>query len=222
MTALWASVGVITILLLLVYRYIFTTTYEISNETLFREEGPKALAATASDGFEAVKALPWPRSLPGLKQIDKYKALKRHVLAQWNENEDMKAEVRQQLRHALMDRCQVHITWLLRVEREQQSIERMARRGMMSESDLKKFARFSQLLDTEVNDVRHEAGWLCDDLERSQQASEEIWRIAVQIWNQRRQEDAARARALKATTEDAARRRDAGSGLKGLKGGFFG
>ena len=175
MTALWASVGVITILLLLVYRYIFTTTYEISNETLFREEGPKALAATASDGFEAVKALPWPRSLPGLKQIDKYKALKRHVLAQWNENEDMKAEARQQLRHALMDRCQVHITWLLRVEREQQSIERMARRGMMSESDLKKFARFSQLLDTEVNDVRHEAGWLCDDLERSQQASEEIW-----------------------------------------------
>ena len=47
-------------------------------------------------------------------------------------------------------------------------------------------------------------------------------RIAVQIWNQRRQEDAARARALKATTEDAARRRDAGSGLKGLKGGFLG
>ena len=35
-------------------------------------------------------------------------------------------------------------------------------------------------------------------------------RIAVQIWNQRRQEDAARARALKATTEAAARRRDVG------------
>lgn len=223
MTALWASVGVITILLLLVYRYMFTTTYEISNETLFREEGPQALAASTSDGFEAVKALPWPRSLPGFRQIDKYRALKRHVLAQWNETEtEDKFEARQQLRHALMDRCQVHITWLLRVEREQQSIERMARRGMMSEADLKKFSRFSQLLDAEVNDVRHEAGWLCDDLERSQQASEEIWRIAVQIWNQRRQEDAARARSLRVTTDDAARRRDAGSGVKGLKGGFLG
>ena len=47
---------------------------------------------------------------------------------------------------------------------------RMARRGMMSEADFQTFSRFAERLDTEVNEVREEAAWLCNDPERSRQA----------------------------------------------------
>jgi hypothetical protein len=116
-----------------------------------------------------------------------------------------------------MDRCQIHVAWLLRFEREQQSIERMARRGMMSEADFRKFTRFAERLDVEVCEVREEAGWLCDDPQLSRHASEEIWRIAVQIWHQRRQE--ASRRGLR--TEVVHARAVATGSLKGLKSGFL-
>ena len=125
--------------------------------------------------MEAVKSAPWPRELPGLDEMEEYEVVKEAALNEVSTDEDITDEARMRLRHLLMDRCQVHVAWLLRLEREQRSIERMARRGMMSETDFQTFSRFAERLDAEVNEVREEAGWLCDDPERSRQASEEIW-----------------------------------------------
>jgi hypothetical protein len=127
--------------------------------------------------MEFVKTAPWPLSLPGMEEVETYEALKDEALKGVNEEEDITDEARMRLRHALMDRCQVHVAWLLRLEREQRSIERMARRGMMSETDFQTFSRFAERLDTEVNEVREEAGWLCNDPARCRQASEEIWYV---------------------------------------------
>lgn len=161
----------------------------VSNEVLLG--GQRALVG--EDEVESVKLSPWPHELPGITKIEFYGSLKKQVLEEsLGEGLDSASGIR--LRHALMERCQVHVAWLLRLEMEQRSIERMVRRGMMSESDFRKFSRFAELLDAEVNEVREEAGWLRDSSGRYARASTEIWRVAVQIWHQRRQCDRVKMR----------------------------
>jgi len=206
-------------------KYLFAKD-EISNEMLLGGgRGASSEDLMISDEMEFVKTAPWPLSLPGLGEVEKYDALKEEALKEVSADEDIGDGARMRLRHSLMDRCQVHVAWLLRLEREQRSIERMARRGMMSEADFQTFSRFAERLDTEVNEVREEAGWLCNDPTRCRQASEEIWRIAVQIWHQRRQQDAPKeAKVNKAhagACDDADRREIAKNSLKGLKVGFL-
>lgn len=158
-------------------KYLFAKD-EISNEMLLGGgRGASSEDLMISDEMEFVKTAPWPLSLPGLGEVEKYDALKEEALKEVSAGEDITDEARMRLRHALMDRCQVHVAWLLRLEREQRSIERMARRGMMSEADFQTFSRFAERLDTEVNEVREEAGWLCSDPARCRQASEEIWLV---------------------------------------------
>jgi len=157
-------------------KYLFVRKQEVSNEMLLggREE-EYSCKRVGCDEMEVVKSASWPRELPGLAEIEAYEVIKCEVLNEESKGEGVADEARMRLRHALMDRCQAHVAWLLRLEREQRSIERMARRGMMSEADFQIFSRFAERLDTEVNEVREEAAWLCDDSERSRQASEEIW-----------------------------------------------
>jgi len=160
---------------LLAVKYLLPTQIKISNEMLFGGE-MKRYDTDVGNEYELVKAVPWPRELPGRTQIDLYDNLKTHALLhELDESKLVKDEARLRLRHALMDRCQVHVAWLLRLEREQGLLERMARRGVMSEDDFKRFLRFAERLDTEVSKVREEAGWLCAHPEDSRQASEEIW-----------------------------------------------
>jgi len=205
-------------------KYLFAKD-EISNEMLLGGGGARGTKDLIRDEMEFVKTAPWPPILPGLGEVEKYDALKEEALKEVSAGEDITDEARMRLRHALMDRCQVHVAWLLRLEREQRSIERMARRGMMSEADFQTFSRFAERLDTEVNEVREEAGWLCSDPARCRQASEEIWRIAVQIWHQRRQQDAPKEAQVNAVhpgaCDDATRREISKNSLKGLKGGFL-
>lgn len=191
--------------------------------------------ATSIEGLEAVKAAAWPTSLPGLERILAYEDLKSDALDRADETEDgdLLAEDRSKLRHALMDRCQAHVAWLLRLEREQRSMERLSRRGMISTSDYQKFTAFADELDAEVNSVREEAAWLCDDESKAAQAADEIWRIAVQIWQQRRQQQSQEAKAQNDKLHQTEKERDeakkakaraleAKKSLKGLKGGFLG
>ena len=188
------------------------------------------------DPLELIKAEAWPNELPGMAAILAYDELKDELVG---DDDDilLKPEEKQKLRHALMDRCQAHVAWLLRLEREQRSMERMSRRGMISASDYAVFSAFAEKLDVEVTEVREEAAWLCDDDTRSRQAADEIWRIAVQIWQQRRQAAASReaqeASAREAEVEQIkakeksdslkakVRAAQAKKSLKGLKGGFL-
>ncbi len=158
-------------------KYLLVKNDEVSNEMLLTDGGEERLPikVATDDEMEFVNSAPWPRELPGLAEIEAYEAAKANVFNEENVSDDITDESRMRLRHALMDRCQTHVAWLLRLEREQRSIERMARRGMMSEADFQTFSRFAERLDTEVNEVREEAAWLCNDPERSRQASEEIW-----------------------------------------------
>ena len=158
-------------------KYLFVKKDEVSNEVLLNDGGEERLSttSTANDEMDSVRSAPWPQELPGLGLIEAYETLKDELLDELDNYEDVPDTARVRLRHALMDRCQVHVAWLLRLEREQRSIERMARRGMMSEVDFQTFSRFAEQLDAEVNEVREEAAWLCDDPERSRQASDEIW-----------------------------------------------
>lgn len=171
------TLGVIVFLIALLRRRSMAKG-EVSNAMIF--------AGQHGDEMEVVSAAPWPQQLPGIAEISRYNATKKSLLCKVSRDGDLEADARLALRHALMDRCQIHVAWLLRFEREQRSIERMARRGMISETDFQKFSRFAECLDTEVNEVREEASWLCGDPERTRQASEEVWRVAVQIWHQRR------------------------------------
>ena len=159
----------------LAVKYLVAKKDEISNEMLLGGGEDLSAKPVGTDVMEIVKSAPWPRELPGLVEIEAYEALKEEALNEVSEDEDITDKARVRLRHLLMDRCQAHVAWLLRLEREQRSIERMARRGMMSETDFQTYSRFAERLDAEVNEVREEAGWLCDDPERSRQASEEIW-----------------------------------------------
>ena len=56
----------------------------------------------------------------------------------FDEAEEMPDSERQPLRHALMDRCQAHVAWLLRLEREQRSIDRMARLARAAQTSKKR------------------------------------------------------------------------------------
>mmetsp|Transcript_14950 Transcript_14950/g.44645 ORF Transcript_14950/g.44645 Transcript_14950/m.44645 type:complete len:583 (-) Transcript_14950:120-1868(-) len=200
---------------ILAAKYLFRDKENLSNEVIFGGEDREPKFAPNRSNFEPTA--PWPLELPGNKEIEAYISLKEEVLNETGCDYQIKGDARIRLRHALMDRCQVHVAWLLQFEREQQSIERMARRGMMSEADFQKFNRFAERLDAEVCEVREEAGWLCDDPELSHHASEEIWRIAVQIWHQRRQEASQRG------IRSAVTRVRAGTNesLKGLKSVFL-
>ena len=208
-------------------------------------ETDSAAKEEEDDPLESIKAAPWPRELPGLPAIIAYEDLKDDILDAMDADEDVATEIlkpedRTKLRHALMDRCQSHVAWLLRLEREQRSMERMSRRGMISANDYATFSTFAERLDVEVSQVREEAAWLCDEHSKSRQAADEIWRIAVQIWQQRRQaaalanvnnsaennstdakkendKDKEKAEALKAKV----RAQQAKKSLKGLKGGFL-
>lgn len=202
---------------ILAAKYLFRDKEELSNESIFREHIESTGAKHALSRSEVKPIAPWPLELPGNKEIEVYALLKEKVMNETNCDAQMKGDARIRLRHALMDRCQVHVAWLLQFEREQQSIQRMARRGMMSEADFQRFNRFAERLDAEVCAVREEAGWLCDDPNLSRHASDEIWRIAVQIWQQRQQE--ASQRGIHA--EVAHVRADTNESLKGLKSGFL-
>lgn len=157
----------------LVAKYLLATEDKLCNEIIYGDHG-----FNSRNELARVNSVRWPLELPGLKEIRAYMTLKEQVLRE--EGYELNSEARARLRHALMDRCQVHVAWLLRFEREQHSIERMARRGMMSEDDFRKFSRFAECLDREVSDVREEAGWLCEDPECNRQASEEIWCVSRQ------------------------------------------
>lgn len=161
----------------LAIKYVLAKKSEISNEMLFSVEALKeSRSAEAGNEYESVEALPWPQNLPGRTEIDIYNNLKAQVLLRGSDGSKLvNGEARLRLRHALMDRCQAHVAWLLRLEREQGLIERMARRGVMSEDDYERFSLFAELLDMEVSKVREEASWLCEVPEQSRQASEEIW-----------------------------------------------
>lgn len=190
--------------------------------------------ATSEEGLEAIKAAPWPASLPGMERVMAYEDLKETSAS---ESGEMSTESRTKLRHALMDRCQAHVVWLLRLQREQRSMERLSRRGMISQQDYRKFCAFADQLEAEVATVREEAAWLCDDDTKAAQAADEIWHIAVQIWQQRRQQSQEQLASskqgqvdqeqLKLKERDDSRRAkaraaDAKRSLKGLKGGFLG
>jgi len=184
--------------------------------------------ATSEEGLEAVKSARWPEELPGLERIWAYEEMKEAAVA----SGEVAPGDRTKLRHALMDRCQAHVAWLLRLEKEQRSMDRLSRRGMISTSDYQRFTKFADELDAEVNCVREEAAWLCDDQSKAEQAADEIWRIAVQIWQQRRQQQSSEAKAEADKVSAQAKERDEGRrarvraaeakrSMKGLKGGFL-
>lgn len=188
--------------------------------------------AISEEGMEAINSSPWPDTLPGVDKVVAYEELKRAALEQ-SDGADLDLEERGRLRHALMDRCQAHVAWLLRLQRERRSIERLSRRGIISQSDYKRFAKFADELDAEVTAVQEEAAWLCDDETKAAEAPDDVWRIAVQLWQQRRQQQLQEAKVkaeqeqLKAKERDEGRKAkeraaDAKRSLKGLKGGFLG
>jgi len=161
--------------IVLVKKLFCSPVKEVSNQMIFASHFRADSKHINKDELHFTTVAAWPEQLPGLPQIERYMRIKDKLVHEAGLDGDITRDARIVLRHALMDRCQAHVAWLLRFEREQRAIERMAKRGMMSDADYRKFSRFAECLDAEVNDVREEAGWLCEDPAGSRQASEEIW-----------------------------------------------
>ena len=97
---------------------------------------------------EATKNAPWPEQLPGADKIEAYWALKEELIDE--DDDEIKPEANAKLRHALMDRCQVHVPWLVRLERQQNAMNNMHRRGLVKAKDFAVFKTFAEVCGSRV------------------------------------------------------------------------
>jgi hypothetical protein len=158
---------------------------------------------------QAFEAMKWPEQLPGAIAIREYEALKEKALKS-NALADgaalMEGETKQQLRQALMERCQQQVPWMHRLQQEHQRVRATIERARWQSgatptaNDLGKLKDFENKCKTESAKVEEEAEWL-GDKDGAPGMGDRIWPMAFELYAKANAQNAEREKLVQAHHE---------------------